>query len=297
MSIAMTNADVNTADYHRIERAIRFIDTSAPARPSLEDVAEHVGLSPFHFQRLFTRWAGISPKRFQQVLALEYAKELLRDSRNLLDATYDAGLTSGGRLHDLFVRLEAVTPGEYRAGGAGLRIQAGFHETPFGECLLATTERGVCGLSFDASRDAAMADLVSRWPGAVIEEKPRATAPVARRLFEALAVRDPAGLVPLSLLVRGTNFQVKVWSALLRIPAGAVATYEDVATAIGAPRAVRAVGTAVGRNPVAFLIPCHRVIRGTGALGGYRWGVERKRAMLAWESGRVVRPQRIAAAR
>lgn len=297
MTIAMTSADLNTADYHRIERAIRFIDASAPARPSLDEVARHVGLSPFHFQRLFTRWAGISPKRFQQVLALEYAKELLRDSRNLLDATYDAGLTSGGRLHDLFVRLEAVTPGEYRAGGAGLRIQTGFHDTPFGECLLATTERGVCGLSFSTGRDAAMADLASRWPGAVIEEKPRATAPVARRLFDALGVRDPAGLVPLSLLVRGTNFQVKVWSALLRIPAGTVATYEDVAASIGAPRAVRAVGTAVGRNPVAFLIPCHRVIRGTGALGGYRWGVERKRAMLAWESGRVVRPERIAAAR
>ena len=283
------DADLNTADYHRIERAIRFIDERAPARPSLDDVARHVGLSPFHFQRLFTRWAGISPKRFQQVLALEYAKDLLRDSRNLLDATYDAGLTSGGRLHDLFVQLEAVTPGEYRAGGAGLRISAGFHDTPFGECLLATTERGVCGLSFfDGHRDAAMADLLSRWPGAVVEERPRATAPVARRLFDALAVRDPAGLVPLSLLVRGTNFQVKVWSALLRIPAGRGVTYEDVATAIGAPRAVRAVGTAVGRNPVAFLIPCHRVIRGTGALGGYRWGLERKRAMLAWEAGRAV---------
>lgn len=292
------SSDLNTADYHRIERAIRFIDANAPVRPSLEDVAHHVGLSPFHFQRLFTRWAGISPKRFSQVLALEYAKELLRDSRNLLDATYDAGLTSGGRLHDLFVRLEAVTPGEYRAGGAGLRISAGFHESPFGECLLATTERGVCALSFfDANRDAAMAELISRWPGAVIEERPRATAAVARRLFDALSVRDPAGLVPLSLLVRGTNFQVKVWSALLRIPPGTVATYEDVARAVGAPRAVRAVGTAVGRNPVAFLIPCHRVIRGTGALGGYRWGLERKRAMLAWESGRSAPPQRFALAR
>ena len=283
----MNTSDMQTLDYQRIEQAIRFLDSAAPARPSLEDVARHVGLSPFHFQRLFTRWAGISPKRFSQVLALEFAKGLLRDSRNLIDATYDAGMSSGGRLHDLFVTLEAVTPGEYRAGGAGLRISAGFHETPFGECLVGVTDRGVCGLSFfDGDRSAALEDLQARWPGAVVEERPRATASVAARIFRALEVRDPAGLVPLSLLVRGTNFQVRVWQALLRIPVGSVVSYEAVATAVGAPAAVRAVGTAVGRNPVAFLIPCHRVIRGTGALGGYRWGLERKRAMLAWESGR-----------
>jgi AraC family transcriptional regulator of adaptative response/methylated-DNA-[protein]-cysteine methyltransferase len=281
----MTNSDASTADYHRIERAIRYLDDSAPAHPSLTDVARHVGLSPFHFQRLFTRWAGISPKRFSQVLALEYAKELLRDSRNLLDATYDAGMSSGGRLHDLFVTLEAVTPGEYRAAGAGVRIHAGFHDTPFGECLLAVTDRGVCGLSFfDGDRQGAMDDLAERWPNAAIEEKRRATATVASRIFRAMEIREPASVVPLALLVRGTNFQVKVWEALMRIPAGTVTTYESVAASIGEPRAVRAVGTAVGRNPVAFLIPCHRVLRNTGALGGYRWGLERKRAMLAWES-------------
>ena len=280
-----SRTDRNSADYHRIERAIRFLDASSPTRPSLGEVARHVGMSPFHFQRLFTRWAGISPKRFSQVLALEYAKNRLRDSRNLIDATYDAGLTSGGRLHDLFVTLDAVTPGEFRENGGGLRISAGFHESPFGEALVATTERGVCGLSFhDGSRRSALRDLAERWPQATIEERPRVTAPIASRIFAALVVRDPEGLVPLGLLVRGTNFQVKVWRALLQVPVGSVATYEDIATAIGTPNAVRAVGTAIGRNPVAFLIPCHRVIRTTGALGGYRWGLPRKRAMLAWEA-------------
>src|SRR5512132_2574139 len=172
----MSSSDNNTVDYQRIERAIRFLDASAPAQPSLADVARHVGLSPFHFQRLFTRWAGISPKRFSQVLALEYAKTLLRESRNLLDATYDVGMSSGGRLHDLFVTLEAVTPGEYRAGGGGIRISAGFHQSPFGECLIGVTDRGVCGLSFfEGNRGAALRDLESRWPGATIEERPRAT--------------------------------------------------------------------------------------------------------------------------
>ena len=278
-------ADRNTADYHRIERAIRYLDGAAPVRPSLDQVAKHVGMSAFHFQRLFTRWAGISPKRFSQVLALEYAKERLRDSRNMIDATYDAGLSSGGRLHDLFVNLEAVTPGEFRENGAGLRISVGFHDSPFGEALVATTERGICGLTFhEGSRKAALRDLAARWPNALIEERPRVTAPVASRVFAALEVRDPDAVVPLGILVRGTNFQVKVWRALLQIPVGTVASYEDIATAIGAPTAVRAVGTAIGRNPVAFLIPCHRVIRTTGALGGYRWGLPRKRAMLAWEA-------------
>jgi AraC family transcriptional regulator, regulatory protein of adaptative response / methylated-DNA-[protein]-cysteine methyltransferase len=280
--------DRNTADYHRIERAIRFLDDAAPVRPSLDQVAKHVGMSPFHFQRLFTRWAGISPKRFSQVLALEYAKDRLRESRNMIDATYDAGLSSGGRLHDLFVTLEAVTPGEFRENGSGLRISAGFHDSPFGEALIATTDRGVVGLTFhDGNRREALRDLQARWPMATIEERPRVTAPAAARVFKSLEVRDPQSVVPLGLLVRGTNFQVKVWRALLQIPVGSVATYEDIATAIGSPGAERAVGTAIGRNPVAFLIPCHRVIRTTGALGGYRWGLPRKRAMLAWEAGRA----------
>jgi len=295
MTTMASRTDRNTADYHRIERAIRFLDGAAPVRPSLDQVAKHVGMSPFHFQRLFTRWAGISPKRFSQVLALEYAKDRLRESRNMIDATYDAGLSSGGRLHDLFVTLEAVTPGEFRENGSGLRISAGFHESPFGEALVATTDRGVVGLTFhDGRRREALRDLQARWPNATIEERPRVTAPAAARIFEALEVRDPQSVVPLGLLVRGTNFQVKVWRALLQIPVGSVATYEDIATAIGSPGAVRAVGTAIGRNPVAFLIPCHRVIRTTGALGGYRWGLPRKRAMLAWEAGRAPERSKVA---
>jgi AraC family transcriptional regulator of adaptative response/methylated-DNA-[protein]-cysteine methyltransferase len=222
------------------------------------------------------------------VLALEYAKERLRDSRNMIDATYDSGLSSGGRLHDLFVTLDAVTPGEFRDSGNGVRIAAGFHESPFGEALIATTDRGVVGLTFhEGNRRAALRDLQAQWPMAIIEERPKVTAPVAARVFSTLDIRDPESVVPLGLLVRGTNFQVKVWRALLQIPVGTVVTYDDIATAIGSPSAVRAVGTAIGRNPVAFLIPCHRVIRTTGALGGYRWGLPRKRAMLAWESGRT----------
>jgi len=213
----------------------------------------------------------------------------------MIDATYDAGLSSGGRLHDLFVKLEAVTPGEFRDNGSGLHIAAGFHDSPFGEALVATTDRGLCGLSFhEGNRRAALRDLQARWPMATIEERPKVTAPVAARVFAALDVRDPESVVPLGLLVRGTNFQVKVWRALLQIPVGTVATYEDIAKAVGSPSAVRAVGTAIGRNPVAFLIPCHRVIRTTGALGGYRWGLPRKRAMLAWEARTTIGAQQVA---
>jgi AraC family transcriptional regulator of adaptative response/methylated-DNA-[protein]-cysteine methyltransferase len=271
-------------DYDRVSRALRYLEGAAPRQPSLGELAEHVGLSDFHMQRLFTRWAGISPKRFLQVQTLSHAKAALEDARSVLDGTYTAGLSSSGRLHDLFVNLEAVTPGEYRTGGAGLRVNAGFHDTPFGECLIGVTERGVCALSFlDGGRDDAWADLEARWPHAGVMEASRRTAPVAQQIFEPLGRR---GGRPLSLLVRGTNFQVQVWNALLRIPPGGFAAYEDIAEAVGAPRAMRAVGTAVGRNPIAFLIPCHRVIRSNGAIGGYRWGVPRKRAIIAWEAGR-----------
>lgn len=273
-----------SSDYTRVERAIRFLTDAAPRQPRLADLAAHVGLSEFHLQRMFTRWAGISPKRFMQVQTLDYARECLRRSPSVLDATIDVGLSSGGRLHDLFVTLEAVTPGAVRSGGLGVRIDAGFHQTPFGTCLVATTERGVCGLSFaDHDRDQAWAELEGRWPRATLREAPRRTADVVRRLFEPLGKPDR----PLALLVHGTNFQVAVWRALLGIPVGTFASYEDVATAVGRPNAVRAVGTAVGRNPIAFLIPCHRVIRASGAVGGYRWGTERKRAIIAWEAGKA----------
>jgi AraC family transcriptional regulator of adaptative response/methylated-DNA-[protein]-cysteine methyltransferase len=256
-------------------------------------------LSEHHLQRLFTRWAGISPKRFLQFQTVESAKSLLRDSRSVLDTTYSTGLSSGGRLHDLFITLEGVTPGEFKSGGAGLTIRAGFHDSPFGECLIATTTRGICGLSFviDGDRARAMAELESHWPGATFIDDQQGTSAATRQVFAAWegkrwspdrqAGDDAVTPTPLSVLVRGTNFQVRVWEALLRIPPGAVATYEDIATAIGAGRATRAVGSAVGRNPVAYLIPCHRVIRKTGAFGGYHWGDQRKVAMLLRESREV----------
>jgi len=286
---------MDTKDYIRVESALAFLSEHRETQPSLAEVAEHVGLSEHHLQRLFTRWAGISPKRFLQFQTIESAKTLLRDSRSVLDTTYSTGLSSGGRLHDLFVTLEAVTPGEFKSGGAGLTIRTGFHESPFGECLIGVTDRGICGLSFVVGdRAGAMAELESHWPGATFVEDPRATRLTVRKVFAAWDGDRPqptpaagdadVSPTPLSLLVRGTNFQVRVWQALLRIPPGAVATYEDVASVVGRVGATRAVGSAIARNPVAYLIPCHRVIRKTGAFGGYHWGAARKVALLLRET-------------
>ena len=288
---------MDTTDYIRIERALAFLAEQAGAQPTLAQVAEHVGLSEHYLQRVFTRWAGISPKRFLQFQTVESAKALLRESRSVLDTTYSTGLSSGGRLHDLFVTLEAMTPGEFKAEGAGLTIRTGFHDSPFGECVLAITDRGICGLAFvvNGDRSAALAEVEGHWPGATFVRDQQATEPTARRVFAAwggapwqpgtdsTATSDVTP-TPLSVLVRGTNFQVRVWEALLRIPAGTVATYEDIAAAAGRSGATRAVGTAIGRNPVAYLIPCHRVIRKTGAFGGYHWGAARKAAILLRET-------------
>jgi len=272
------------SDYERIAQAIRFIEQNYRRQPSLEEVAKSVYLSEFHFQRLFRRWVGISPKRFLQFLTVEHAKRRLEECRSVLDATYDAGLSSPGRLHDLFVTLEAVTPGEYKARGAGLRIGYGVHDTPFGPALLAATERGLCGLSFvdEGGADAAMDELRERWPSATVGEDARATGPLARRIFAS----DGGDGQPIPLFVQGTNHQVRVWEALLRVPAGALVSYEQLAGAAGKPDAVRAVAGAVARNQIAYVIPCHRVIRKLGAFGGYRWGTERKLAMLGWEAAR-----------
>ena len=283
---------METKDYIRIESALMYLTERAATQPTLADVANHVGLSEHHLQRVFTRWAGISPKRFLQFQTVEHAKTLLRDSRSVLDTTYSTGLSGGGRLHDLFITLEAVTPGEYKTGGAGLRIARGFHDSPFGECLIASTERGIAGLSFvmDGDRNAAVAELESRWPGATFVDDARAIHRAAERIFsawqpESLDAKSTSAVqTPLSLLVRGTNFQVRVWEALLRIPPGSVSTYEEVASAIGQSSATRAVATAIARNPVAYLIPCHRVIRKTGAFGEYHWGATRKVAMLMRET-------------
>jgi AraC family transcriptional regulator of adaptative response/methylated-DNA-[protein]-cysteine methyltransferase len=273
------------SDYARIERAIRFIDEHATRQPSLEEVAASTGLSPFHFQRLFTRWAGISPKRFLQYLTLERAKWLLAERRSLLDTSLALGLSGTSRLHELFLAITAMTPGEYKQGGAGLRIRYGVHPSPFGEALVAACDRGLCALTFlNAGKAAAVADLRADWPDAVFEEAHSFTAPLAARAFRPLS---DSAREPLALLVRGTGFQVKIWEALLRIPAGHVATYQDVARAAGAEGAWRAAASAVADNRIAFLIPCHRVIRSAGTFGEYRWGPMRKRAMLAWESARV----------
>ena len=271
-------------DYERIERAIHYLSANYRRQPSLADVARHVGLSEFHFQWMFTRWAGLSPKRFVQFLTADHARHLLRESASLLDAAYEVGLSGTGRLHDLFVAVDAVTPGEFKAAGAGLTITFGFHDSPFGECLAGLTDRGLCWLSFvDAGgRRAARAALEAHWHGATMVERPAALAPTLRRVFGG-----GRRAAPQPLLLKGTNFQVKVWEALLRVPAGAVTTYQDLAGRIDRPRAVRAVGTAVAHNPISYVIPCNRVIRANGELGQYRWGADRKQAILGWEAART----------
>ncbi len=275
---------MRASDYSRIGKAILELDRNFLRQPRLDEMARKAGLSAWHFHRLFTRWAGISPKRFLQFLTAERAGRLLRESRGVLDAAYGAGLSGPGRLHDLIVNVCAATPGEVAGAGDGLTVLYGLHPSPFGECLLAVTRRGICGLSFLAGDAGAAVDALRRqWPRAALREDARATRAVAERIFDPLRGREPA---PLSVFVHGTNFQVKVWEALVRIPPGRVASYGDVAAAVGAPNAARAVGSAVARNPVAFLIPCHRVIRATGAFGEYRWGPARKKAILAWEAAR-----------
>lgn len=275
-----------TTDYARIEKAIRFLDRERAAAPSLADVAAHVGLSETHFQKLFTRWAGISPKRFLQHRTAEVVKRLLREERPMLDVTYEAGLSGPGRLHDLIVNAEAVTPGEYQRKGEGLSIRYGFHPTPFGECVIAMTPRGICHLAFvhPVSRHEALDRVQRDWPEAKLQPDQAGTRAAAAQAFPPPGMARQPGL---ALHVRGTNFQLKVWRALLEVPTGDVTTYGAIAGAIGDAKASRAVGTAIGSNPVSYLIPCHRVIRASGEMGNYAWGVDRKRAMLALEtSGR-----------
>lgn len=271
------------SDYERIAGAIDYIVANADAQPGLAEIAAQANLSPYHFQRLFARWVGLSPKRFLQVVTVERAKRLLaRSTLPLLDASETLGLSSTSRLHEHFIRLEGATPGEFKAAGEGLAIRYGIAESPFGRAFVASTPRGICALSFvdDEPEAFALESLAATWPRAGLAEDSREAARLIARVFG----RDTQGQGPLSLYVRGTNFQTAVWRALLRIPEGRFASYGEVARAIGKPRAVRAVGTAVGANPCAFLIPCHRVIRGNGEIGGYRWGLTRKRAINAWEA-------------
>ena len=280
MNTSLTNFKEQSEDYLRIEQAIQYLENHHKEQPSLEEIAASVGLSEFHFQRIFTRWAGISPKRFLQFLTKENAKELLNKSENLLDTTLQVGLSSLGRLHELFVTTEAVTPGEYKSRGAGVTIRYGIHPTPFGKCLIGVTERGICHLGFvQTSEGDAIDALVSDWQEAKMIEDNRTTAHLIAPIF-IVNMREQA---PLHVHLRGTNFQLKVWEALLNVPTGSATTYESLAAQIGQPKASRAVGSAVGRNPIAVLIPCHRVIRKLGEFGNYRYGSARKMALLGWE--------------
>lgn len=298
------------SDYDRIAAAIEYITANAEAQPGLDEIAARAGLSPFHFQRLFSRWAGVSPKRFLQAVTVERAKRLLRKTPlPQLEVSERVGFSSVSRLHDHFVNLEAVTPAEFKRGGSGLKVRYGLTQSPFGRLFIAATDRGVVQAAFvdaaDADADASDAGvfdedafdedaldenadglsawprrLAASWPQAVLEHDPNAARELGERIFNRAAVPE----TPLSVVVRGTNFQIAVWRALLDIPPAGLTSYGDVAQAIGRPSAVRAVGAAVGANPCAFLIPCHRVIRGNGELGGYHWGLTRKRAIQAWEA-------------
>jgi AraC family transcriptional regulator, regulatory protein of adaptative response / methylated-DNA-[protein]-cysteine methyltransferase len=289
-----------TGDYDRVRRALEFMTRRWKNQPSLDDVAAQVGLSPSHFHHLFKRFAGITPKAFLQAITLDHAKALLKDSASLLDATYEVGLSGPSRLHDLFVTHEAMSPGEWKTGGEGLTLRYGFAPSPFGEALAVSTDRGLAGLGWvddkaapgkaadtgkpAGGRDGAMADMVRRWPKARFVEDRGGGEKAVARIFDAKRWRADQ---PLRVVMLGSDFEVRVWSALLRIPMGRAATYGDVAAHIGKPSAARAVGAAVGRNPISFVVPCHRVLGKTGALTGYHWGLTRKQAILGWEAGQV----------
>lgn len=272
----------SSADYERIAKAIGFIRKNRHAQPELGKVANAAGLSPHHFQRLFTRWVGVSPKRFMAYLTERHARELLAGGGDVLSSALKVGLSGPGRLHDLCVNLEAATPGEIKSGGDGLVITTGYQPTPFGNVIIHSTKRGICGISFadKKSKKQEEAKLKNRWPNAIFIEDKIGTAKLVKKVFSN--VTRP-GKKPLSVFVGGTNFQVQVWQALITLDPGQLTTYGTIANAIGRPRASRAVGSAVGKNPIAFLIPCHRVIRQNGSIEGYHWGNERKAAMIGWE--------------
>ncbi len=283
----MTNLQEQSEDYQRVAQAIRYLDENFQNQPSLDEIAAAVHLSKYHFQRLFKRWAGVTPNQFLHYLTIEYAKERLQESNSVYDTALDAGLSGAGRLHDIFVNFEAMTPGQYKEQGQDLIITYGINPTPFGPCLLARTERGVCALRFISSEDGAalaLAEIKKEWPKAQFIEQPDLTAPLAARIFSTPDQEQ----APLHLAVKGTNFQIQVWQALLAIPRGMMVTYQDVAQKIGSPTASRAVAGAIGKNPAGYIIPCHRVISKTGQAHGYRWGTTRKRALLAYEAAHMV---------
>ena len=284
----MNQQDVisQSQDYRRVELAIEYIEANLKSQPSLDRIADAVHLSPFHFNRLFKRWAGITPGQFLHFLTLEYAKEQLAAAQNLLDASLEAGLSGPSRLHDLFVTFEAMTPGEFKRLGQGLTLDYGFHETPFGECLMAVTHRGICHLSFveGPDRAEALSGMQDHWPESRLMENPNRTSQLVSKIFSLQNHHDSR---PFHLLLKGTNFQVNVWRALLAIPSGRMVSYENLAAHIGRPKAFRAVANAVAANPLAYLIPCHRVIAKSGRIHKYRWGPTRKKAILGWEAAAV----------
>jgi len=280
---ALTRA---AADYDIVRRAIAFLSERWRTQPEIDAIAAAAGVSASDLHHLFRRWAGITPKAFLQAITLDHARRLLRESASVLDASFEVGLSGPGRLHDLFVTHEAMSPGEWKSGGEGLAIAYGFHPSPFGTALVMATERGLAGLAFaDVNEEqAALADMGSRWPRAKLVEDAARTAPLAQRIFDSRLWRAQQ---PLRVVLIGTDFEVRVWETLLRIPMGRAMTYSGIAATIRAPKAARAVGAAVGKNPVSFVVPCHRALGKNGDLTGYHWGLTRKRAMLGWEAGKL----------
>lgn len=274
----------NQIDYNRIAKAIEYIQSNFRLQPSLEEVAENIHLSPAHFQKIFTDWAGTSPKKFLQFISLEHAKSLLKEEKaSIFDTAYETGFSSTSRLHDLFVKIEGMSPAEYKNGGKSLVINYSFSESPFGNILVASTEKGICHMAFENDKETALGNLQHKFPNASFFEKQDTLQKNALSIFN----KDWTKLNTIKLHLKGTDFQLKVWESLLTIPMGKLSTYGSLAEKIGNPKASRAVGTAIGSNPVAFLIPCHRVIQSTGHLGGYRWGSGRKQMIVGWESSQL----------
>ena len=269
-------------NYSRVEEAIKYLTENFKQQPSLYEVAENSNVSPFHFQKIFTDWAGISPKKFLQYLTVEELKKELQKTNNLTEAAERVGLSAQSRVYDLFVNIEAVTPQEFKSKGAGIEIEYGIHPTPFGDCLLAVTERGICGMNFiENNEEDLLRSLQSHWENAAFKKNQIGTRQFAEKIFEKGAEKN------IKLLAKGTSFQIKVWEALLKIPFGSLASYQTIALAVGSPGGMRAVGSAVGANPIAYLIPCHRVIRQEAIIGQYRWGTTRKKALIGWEKAKL----------
>lgn len=286
MAVPLTKS---SKDYDVVRRAIAYLSEQWTEQPDLDDLADHLGLSAAHCQKLFKRWCGLSPKEFLQAITIDNARGLLDGSASLLDCAHEVGLSGSGRLHDLFVDHIAMTPGDYKRRGAGIEMSYGFHDSPFGVALVMATDRGVSGIAFvnediGQTRQEALDDMMRRWPDAEYHERPEVTARHATRIFDP---QKWSCEQPVRLVMIGTDFEVRVWETLLKIPMGKAVSYTDIARHIGKPQASRAVGSAVGRNPISFVVPCHRVLRADGSLGGYHWGLTRKRALIGWETGHV----------